>query len=152
MSTTGPEAPVSNHAKHAAWCIFGVVASLIVVGGVSGALPRSVVQVAPMVVAVDFVLRRPGLGAWFAVPVLAVWVVVMAAIWAYLLGLSDIASGTYSHLEVILTVVIALFAALGIWKCLREGRSVLIRGRLAMVFGGLVLQAIFMAFSFAFFS
>ena len=152
MSTTGPEAPVSIHAKHAAWCIFGVVASLIVLGGVSGALPRSVVQAAPMVVAVDFVLRRPGLGAWFALPVLAVWFAVMAAIWAYLLGLSDIASGTYSNLEVILTIVIAVFSALGIWKCLREGRSALMRGRLAMAFGGMVLQAMFMAFSFAFFS
>ena len=70
---------VATDARHVAACLAGVVGSLLLVGVVSDTLARHVVQV---------------------VPVLAIWGVVMAAIWAYPVGLSDIASGTYSGLEV----------------------------------------------------
>ena len=101
-----------------------------------------------MLFALALVLRRPAAGAWVAIPVLAVWGVVMIAIWAYLLGLSGLAEGSYSIVEVVLTIVIAACSSWGIRKGLHAGRQLPLLGRTIAGLGGFGLQAAFLAASF----
>ena len=79
------------------------VASLTLVG--SDTVRRSTV---PSILTIGLVLRRPAAAAWAAIPIFSVWCVVVTAIWLYLIGLSDIAEGSYQVLEVGLTLAIAV--------------------------------------------
>ena len=106
----GKAPKVANDARLVSACLVGVAVSLILAGVVSDTLARHLVQIAPVLFALALVLRRPAAGAWVAIPVLAVWGVVMIAIWAYLRGLSGLAEGSCSIVEVVLTIVIAAFA------------------------------------------
>ena len=140
-----------NDAGHVAACLVGVALSLILVGVVSETLARHVVQVIPVVLAVGLILWRPSAGAWFAIPIFAAWGVVMLAIWAYLLGLWDIAEGSYSVVEIGLTIVIAASSAFGIRKSMHAGRGLPLIARAASGLCGFVLQAAFLAVSLQYF-
>ena len=138
--------------RSVAWRLLGVVASLITVGLISDTLARHVVQVAPLLLALGLLTKRPATGAWFAVPVLSVWLAVMAAIWLYLAGLSEIADGTYSTAEVALTFIIAACSVWAIPMCLRLGRPLPIYGRFTAALGGLALQVGTLAMSLRYFA
>lgn len=138
---------ISMEVRQAAVCLIVVAVALIVVGVVSGTLARHVVQVVPVVLAMVLILRWPVAGAWAAVGVFLVWLAVMAAIWAYLLGLSDIVSGTYTDFEVFLTIVIAGCSAHGVQRSLRAGRGVRLWGIAVALAGGLGVQAAAIALS-----
>ena len=143
---------VMSDARYVAGCLAGLVASLILVGFISATVARHVVQVVPSVFAIGFTLRRPAIGAWVAIPIFAVWCAVVIAIWLYLLGLSDIADGSYSALEVVLTGIIAVCSALGIAKSMRAGRTLPLSGRTTAFLGGLALQVASLIVSFRFFA
>lgn len=130
-----------------AGCLVGVVAALLVVGVVSDTVVRHVVQVAPVLLTLGFVLRLPTVGVWMAIPVLAIWGMVMLAIWAYLLGLSDITSGSFSAVEVVLTIVIAACSAWGVREGVRAGRRLPLSGRLISMAVGGALQIAFLVLS-----
>ena len=74
----------------------------------------------------------------------------MLAMWAYLLGLWDIAEGSYSVVEIGLTIVIAACSAYGIRKSMHVGRGPL-TVRAASGLCGFVLQAAFLAVSLQYF-
>ena len=131
-------------------CLAGVAISLILVGAVSGTLARHVVQIVPVVLALAVVLRRPAMGAWAAIAVFTVWIVVMAAIWLYLLGLSYVAEGSYSAFEVALTIVIAACSAWGVHKAVLAGSATPLLARTAAILTGLAIQSAFLAVSFRF--
>ena len=130
-----------SDARFVVGCLAGLAVSLILVGFISDTVARHVVQIIPSIFALGLTLRRPATGAWVAIPIFVVWCAVIAAIWLYLLGLSDIVEGSYSALEVVLTVVIAVCSALGIAKSMREGRTLPLTGRAIAFLGGLALQA-----------
>jgi len=97
-----------------AGCLVGVAISLLLVGIVSATFVRHVLQILPIVGALALVLRWPAWGSYAALPVFGFWLVIVALIWLYLLGISAIASGRYTAIEIALTVVIAVLSMVGV--------------------------------------
>ena len=83
-----------------------------------------------------------------AIGVFALWALIMALIWLYILGLSDVAEGSYSAGEVVLTVIIAACSAWGTGKALRTEYAELPFRRLTLALFGLALQAVVLAANF----
>ena len=102
-------------------CLAGIAVALVLVGAVSHTIPRHLVQIVPLILGAGLVLGRNPSASYAAVGLCAFWAVVMGLIWLYLLGLSGVVSGTYSAVEITLTVVIAVFSVLGILRGIRGG-------------------------------
>lgn len=86
--------------------------ALIVVGVVSGEIARHVLQTLPLWPAIILGLTDSPKARWASLPFLF-WLVIMLLIWAYLLHFSNIAAGTYSPIEIAMTVVVVLAAVAG---------------------------------------
>jgi hypothetical protein len=91
-----------------------IVAALLVVGVVSRGILRHLVQTAPLWISVVLAARRSTLTRWAALPPLVFWLVLMTVIWLHLLGLAEWLTGSFSPIEVTLTVVVAGAALMGI--------------------------------------
>lgn len=104
-------------------CLVGLMLALLVVGVVSGTVLRHVVQIAPIILAAAVLARRPNQGAYAAIPVFMFWSLIVVLIWLFLLGLSRIANGHYTPIEVGSTIVMIGCSILGIVKSVRLGRS-----------------------------
>jgi hypothetical protein len=98
-----------------------VAGGLIVVGFVSGTILRHVIQIAPFVVAGGLLLRGSSLGVSAAAPLFAFWLLIMAAIWLFLLGIARIFGGTFTPAEVTLTIIIGVGSMLGLASAWRQG-------------------------------
>jgi hypothetical protein len=107
----------------AAWLLV-VALALIAVGIVSATLLRHVVQIAPLVLAAAIAAVRPRWAACIAAPLFAHWLLVMIAIWLFLLGVARIFTGTFSPAEVVLTIVIGGAALLGLVSCYRRRHDI----------------------------
>ncbi|MYC36229.1 MAG: hypothetical protein F4X66_04875 [Chloroflexi bacterium] len=105
-------------------CLAGIAVALVLVGAVSHTIPRHLVQIVPLVLGAGLVLGRNTSASYAAVGLCAFWAVIMGLIWLYLLGLSGVVSGTYSAVEIALTVVIAVFSVLGILKGTRADKQI----------------------------
>ena len=143
---------LSLEIKQVAVCLLVVAVALIAVGVVSGTLARHVVQVIPLVLAFGLIPRWPAAGAWAAVGALGLWFATMALIWAYLLGLSDFVSGSYTNFEVFLSIVIAGCSAHGVQKGVQGGRGIPLAAKAAALAGGLAVQVAFLAASLELFA
>jgi hypothetical protein len=117
-----------------------VAGALIVVGFVSHTLTRHLVQIAPMVLALGLLVRRSAFGAAAAAPLFAFWLLIMAAIWLFLLGLARILTGTFSFVEVVLTVIIGAASVMGLASAYREQTRLSFALRLVTVCVFAVLQ------------
>src|SRR3954466_5563526 len=119
VSTSSPVRVTSeSRGLVAAWLAI-IAAALIVVGIVSQTLLRHFVQIAPLVVALSLLPRR---SAWFisaAAPLFAFWLLIMTAIWLFLLGVARIVTGTFTPAEVTLTVIIGVASFLGLGTAYR---------------------------------
>jgi len=93
-------------------CIVGVVFSLLIVGVVSHTPIRHIIQLTPLLIVVLF-SKKPWI-KYAAIAVLIFWLFIMSLIWLFLLGLSNIASGTYSLTEIIMTITIGISCVIGI--------------------------------------
>ena len=138
---------LTSDAKRVSFCLAAIALSLLVVGIISGTLARHAVQIVPVVLALAILLGRPADGAYVAIPVFAFWTCIMALIWLYLLGVSDVAEGTYSTPEIMLTILVAGCSAWGVPSSLRAGRQLSLPRRIALILGGFVLQVAFMVVS-----
>lgn len=103
--------------------LFGLAASLVAVGIISSTPIRHLIQIVPVVIIFGFALRSRSMGAYAALAVFAFWIGIMTLIWLYLLGLSDIAQGTYRTTEITLTFVIAGCSTFGATHSIRAARS-----------------------------
>ena len=103
-------------------CLAGLGLSLLLVGLVSSTLLRHVIQIIPIVVAIVLLSRRPPWGAYASVPLFVLWTLLMTLIWLFLLGVSRIASGRYTLTEIVLTVCMAVFSAVGAVAATRTGK------------------------------
>jgi hypothetical protein len=72
------------------------------------------VQAAPLWIAVALGARRSSSSKWAALPCFLFWLLLMTAIWLYLLGWARIISGTFSPTEVAMTVIVGLASLVGI--------------------------------------
>ena len=123
-------------------CLAGIAVALVLVGAVSDTIPRHLVQIVPLVLGAGLVLGRNPSASYAAVGLCAFWAVIMGLIWLYLLGLSGVASGTYSAVEIALTVVIAVFSVLGILRGTRVGKQVPSTTIAALIAVAFVIQAV----------
>lgn len=92
-------------------------AALIVVGFVSGEIARHILQTLLFWPAIALGFRNSDHARWTAAPMLLFWFVIVALIWAYLLHVSTIASGTYSPAEIAMTGVVGIAAPIGLAAC-----------------------------------
>jgi len=95
-------------------CSLAVIAALLVVGAVSHGLLRHVVQTAPLWISVALGARRSSSTKWAALPCFLFWLLVMTAIWLFLLGWARIITGTFSPTEIAMTVIVGLASLVGI--------------------------------------
>ena len=100
-------------------CAAGVVLALMVVGVVSGTLLRHVVQVIPLLLAIMLSRFNPGAAAYALLPLFVFWSAISLLIWMFLLGVSRIANGTYTPIEIASTVVMAACSTAGLIAIVR---------------------------------
>jgi hypothetical protein len=95
------------------------MAALLVVGMVSHGVIRHLVQTAPLWLAIVLGARRSDLCKWAALPSFLFWLLLMTAAWLFLLGRARIVSGTFTPIEIAMTVVVGAASTLGIVVALR---------------------------------
>ena len=113
-------------------CLIGLLLALLLVGAVSGTLLRHVVQILPIVAALVVLQRRPAWGAYAAFPILVFWIFIVLLIWLFLLGLSRIANGHYTLIEIVSTFLMAGFCVIGVTRTIPLGRDLSMLGRAGM--------------------
>jgi hypothetical protein len=101
----------------------GLIVALLAVGVVSHLLVRHVIQVTPAVIAAVFVARAGRAARYAALPIFVFWLLIMTAIWLFLLGIARVVTGTFTPAETALTVAIGIFSLWGIVAVLRRPRA-----------------------------
>ncbi len=129
-------------------CLIGLALALLLVGLVSGTVLRHIVQIVPIMVALAVVRRRPDWGAYAAIPIFLFWTFIVVLIWLFLLGLSRIANGHYTPIEVISTFLMMAFSLVGVVKCVQLGRPLPAVGRTLtfFLFAGMQVAAMWVSF------
>src|SRR4026209_2501791 len=102
-----------------AGCCLAILVALLVVGAVSHGVVRHIVQTAPLWIAIVLGTRRSELSKWAALPSFLFWLLLMTAIWLFLLGWARIVSGTFTVTEIAMTIVVGAASTLGIMAGLR---------------------------------
>ncbi len=102
-----------------AGCCIAMLCALLVVGAVSHGVIRHVIQTLPLWLAIVLGIRHSELTKWVALPSFAVWLGIMAAIWLSLIGWVRILTGTFSMVEVVMTIVVGASAACGLATAVR---------------------------------
>ena len=127
-----------------------LIAALLCVGVVSHTIVRHIVQAAPALIALVLVARRSPLATAASAPVCTFWLGVMLNIWLFILGIARIFSGTFSTVEIVLTIVIAAASAIGILAIVRSGTRLPAAARLstAAAFGIAQFAAMVASFQF----
>jgi hypothetical protein len=96
-------------------CWLAIIAALVLgVGLATNLVLRHVVQTAPLWIGVILGFRHSRLASWAALPLFLVWLVLMALIWLYLLGLSNLISGHFAPVEIAMTIIVGAAAIVGI--------------------------------------
>ncbi len=129
-------------------CLIGLVIALLLVGAVSGTFLRHIVQVLPILVAAGAVTRWREWGAYAAVPIFLFWLFIVVLIWLSLLGLSRVASGQYTALEIVATFFMAGFAVFGVGASIAVGRTLRpgVRAMAVVFFAALQVVAMWVSF------
>ena len=114
-----------------------LIVALLCVGIVSRTIARHIVQALPAVIALILVARVSPRAPSAAAPICSFWLGVMINIWLFILGIVRIFSGTFSTIEIVLTIVIAGASAAGILAIVRSAVRLAAPTRLAtaVVFG-----------------
>ncbi|HEY6911021.1 MAG TPA: hypothetical protein VI356_16710 [Myxococcales bacterium] len=97
-----------------------VLALVLGVGPVSHGVLRHLVQTAPLWPAIVLDFRRSELAKWCALPALFFWSAIMICIWLFLLGWARIVTGTFTPVEIAMTIVCGIAAAAGMMSALRK--------------------------------
>lgn len=113
----------SSASRNLAFCAAFLIAALYVVGVASHEMLRHVVQTAPVWPTVVLGLRGSRWAKWAALPCFCFWLFLMGLIWLFLLGWAHVISGTFSPIEVAMTLVVGLSAIAGLVAGLRERSS-----------------------------
>lgn len=105
---------MQRHFRIVVACCVLIIAALLVVGAVSHGVLRHIVQTSPLWIAIFLATRDSGFTKWTALPCFLFWLLVMIAIWLFLLGWAHIVSGTFSPTEITMTLIVGSAAAIGI--------------------------------------
>jgi hypothetical protein len=96
-------------------CCLAIILALV--GGVglaSRLVVRHLVQTIPLWAGVALGFRRSRAAGWVGLPLFLFWLLLMALIWAYLLGISTFFSGHFSPVEIAMTIVVGAASIVGI--------------------------------------
>src|ERR1043166_767261 len=96
-----------------------VVIALLVVGPVTGLIFRHIVQVLPAALLL-LIFRRRSWFAYGALPVSLIWFVLMVLAWLWIVFRIPILTGTFTPIEIVLTIIIGGAALAGILFTLIE--------------------------------
>ncbi len=96
-----------------------IVALVLGVGLASNLLIRHLVQTLPLWAGVALGFRRSRATSWVGLPLFLFWLLLMAVIWAYLLGISHLLSGHFSAIEIAMTIVVGAASLIGVASCIR---------------------------------
>ena len=110
---------MSNTSRIIAGSLAGVILGLLTVGVVSGTPVRHIIQILPATGALSLVIRRVPWASYAALPIFVFWLLIMVAIWLFLLGLARITTGHFSFAEVALTFVVGASCICGLSQTLR---------------------------------
>jgi len=110
----------SARVRIAACCLVIIAALVLGVGIVSHGIVRHLVQTAPFWPAVILGLRRRETAKWCALPGFVCWLAIMVCIWLFLLGWARVVSGTFTPIEIAMTIVCAAASVAGIVAALRQ--------------------------------
>ncbi len=119
--------------------LIGLMVSLLLVGVVSSTPIRHAWQAMPAALALLAVVRRQTWASYAALPVFIFWLLIMLAIWLFLLGIAHIVTGQFTTAEVVLTVLIAASSVCGIAASIRARSTASLARRVV----ALVLFAVF---------
>ena len=131
-----------------AWCALLLVIALYVVGLVSNGIVRHVVQTAPVWITVVLGIRRSNWSKWTALPCFLFWLFLMALIWLFLLGWVNVISGTFSGVEIAMTLVVGCCSVAGLAMALRIKTKIRAIGALTVFLLTLVVQFLVFRISF----
>ncbi len=115
---------MKNRIRTLGICALILIVSLNVVGIVSHGIIRHTVQTAPVWLAVWLAFRRSPRTKWAVLSPLVLWLLLMINIWLLLLGLPHLLSGTFTPIEIALTITIGIAAVVGIATALRVRTAV----------------------------
>ncbi len=119
--------------------LIGLIVSLLLVGVVSSTLIRHALQAMPAALALVVVVRRQTWASYAALPVFIFWLLIILAIWLFLLGIARIVTGHFTTAEVALTLLIAASSVCGIAASIRPRSTAGFAGRVV----AFVLFAVF---------
>jgi hypothetical protein len=139
---------VESNPRVVAACCVAMIAALLVVGAVSHGILRHIVQTSPLWIAIALGVRRSGWTKWAALPCFVVWLLLMTAIWLFLLGWARIITGTFSPTEIAMTVIVGLAAIAGIVSAVRMRAGIRAGPAAAVVLLVAVLQLAALRVSF----
>jgi hypothetical protein len=120
--------------------LVGLAVALIVVGAVSGTIVRHVVQIAPIVLLLATFGRRPAAAAAAALPLFAFWLAIVVLIWMFMLGVSTIANGHYTPVEIAMTMVMAGCSLFGAVFSIKHSNALSLSARIGWFVLFVVLQ------------
>lgn len=105
---------MENRIRTLGICTLIPIASLYVVGIASHGIIRHAVQTPPLWLVVWLGFRRSPWAKWAALSPLVLWLLLMINIWLLLLGLPHLLSGSFSPIEIAMTITIGIAALVGI--------------------------------------
>jgi hypothetical protein len=129
-------------------CLIGLAAALLVVGAVSGTVLRHIIQILPVLAAVVVVTNRPDRGAYASLPIFVFWIGIVVLIWLFLLGVSRIANGHFTPIEIVATFFMAAFSLAGAAASIHLGRPLRFARRIMAISLFAILQVAAMWLSF----
>jgi hypothetical protein len=113
-SATAPQLAADTKPIAITFCSLAIIVSLVLgVGLVSHGVLRHIVQTLPLWFSVIFGFRRSHTAGWLALPSFIFWFVLMVIIWLYLLGIARIITGTFSPIEIAMTIIVAAASLIG---------------------------------------
>jgi hypothetical protein len=127
-------------------CCLAILIALYIVGAVSHGSLRHEVQTLPLWFTIVLGFNGKQLSRWCALPCFAFWLFCMTLIWLFLLGWSHVLSGSFSPIEIAMTVIVGAASALGLVLCFRGIKWSAAGFALAVVFA--VLQVLAFRVSF----
>ncbi|HEY4977711.1 MAG TPA: hypothetical protein VII25_00975 [Candidatus Acidoferrum sp.] len=95
-------------------CLIGVILGLLLVGLVGGTPLRHALQVMPACIVLVTLIRGASWGPLAAYAIFSFWLLIMVLIWLHLLGIAHILNGSFSTIEIILTVFVGGWCLFGI--------------------------------------
>jgi hypothetical protein len=112
-------------------CSFFMIGALVLGVGIPNHMVlRHIVQTLPLWLPVIIGLRRSSATGWIGLPLFIFWLVLMALIWVYLLGISNLISGTFSSWEIAMTILVGLGSVMGIAAFVRSHSALSVISRI----------------------